>query len=191
MTIFFISDTHFGHANILTFTRDNGTTKVRPEFATVEEMDETMIARWNARVRPTDHVYHCGDVAMYRPSLLKVMPRLRGHKRLIRGNHDIFPTKNYLKFFDEIHGCRVFGRTLFTHIPIHPASLGRFDANVHGHIHEREEYGPRYLNISVERIGYQPVSLEEIREQIAIRTQGEPSTPPALLTARSAVAAER
>lgn len=165
MTVWFISDTHFGHANILTFADEQGR-RVRPEFASVEEMDEQLVTNWNASVRPSDHIYHLGDVAMRRQDVERIMPRLHGHKRLVRGNHDIFKTAMYYRFFDEIYGSRVLDGMLFTHIPVHPQSLGRFRANIHGHIHERKEYGPGYLNISVERTGYQPLSLEEISARV-------------------------
>ena len=51
---FYISDTHFSHANCLAF--DN-----RP-FKTVEEMDAEMIRRWNAVVNNVDLVYILGDL---------------------------------------------------------------------------------------------------------------------------------
>lgn len=150
------------------------------DFASIEEMDETMIDRWNMVVKPSDHVYHLGDVAMKVSEMDRVMPRLKGHKRLVRGNHDIFPTEKYLKYFDEIHGVRVFEGLLLSHIPIAPWSFGRWTkANVHGHVHlsepliydvptSRGETGfskmARYINLSVERTDYSPVSLETVRK---------------------------
>lgn len=165
--IWVISDTHFGHANILTFKNLDGS-PVRP-FSSVEEMDETMADRWNSIVRPQDHVYHLGDVAM-RKEHLATVGRLNGHKRLVRGNHDIFKTKDYLKYFEEIHAVRVLDRLIFSHIPIHPESMGRFAANVHGHVHGLPQgtYGPKYYNVSVERTNYSPVSLEELKRRIKI-----------------------
>ena len=130
--IFIISDTHFGHANILTFSNADGS-PVR-SFSCVEEMDQHMIDRWNSVVRPQDHVYHLGDVAMKRP-YLDTIGKCNGHKRLVRGNHDIFRTKDYLKYFDEVYATRVLDGMIFTHIPIHPESMGRFGVNVHGHVH--------------------------------------------------------
>ncbi len=45
---FYISDWHYGHANVLAF--DN-----RP-FKTIEEMDNALVERWNAVVKPGDTV---------------------------------------------------------------------------------------------------------------------------------------
>ena len=177
--LWFVSDTHFRHANILTFKRSDGSF-VRPGFVDCVDMDETMIERWNSVVKPPDHVYHLGDVSMMRPRFVRnQLNRLNGHKRLIRGNHDIYKTKEYLEFFDEIYGMRVLDNIIFTHIPIHPASLGRFAANVHGHTHanpdldnhsRKKEDGTitqvPYINVSVEQINYTPVSLEWIKARI-------------------------
>jgi calcineurin-like phosphoesterase family protein len=158
MTIYIISDTHFGHENIIKYSS-------RP-FANAAEMDEAMVANWNAVVKPSDHVYHLGDVAMRAQHLDAVMPRLNGHKRLVRGNHDIFKTKKYLKWFEEIHGMRVMDNMLFTHVPIHPGSLGRFRANVHGHTHESTALAFPYVNVCVEQTGYTPISLEYLSAKV-------------------------
>jgi len=162
--LFVISDTHFGHANILNFKQEDGS-PVR-SFSCVEEMDQHMVDRWNSVVRPQDHVYHLGDVAMRKQDIATV-DRCNGHLRLVRGNHDIFPTKEYLKFFDEIYGVRVLDGMILSHIPIHPESLGRFKVNIHGHIHGSPAYGPRYFNVSVEAIDYTPVSLEDLKKRLS------------------------
>lgn len=161
--IFIISDTHFGHKNILTFKRTDGS-PLR-DFKDCSEMDELMVQRWNETVKPCDKVYHLGDVTMSRDSL-DILGRLNGHKRLVRGNHDVQNTGAYLKYFDEVYGSRVLDRMILTHIPIHPESLGRFVANVHGHIHASSGYGPKYFNASVEVIDYRPISLEDIKKRL-------------------------
>jgi calcineurin-like phosphoesterase family protein len=85
--IWIVSDTHFGHANILTFKSPDGS--LMRAFASTAEMDDHMIQQWNAVVRPQDHVYHLGDVAMRRDQLPTVKA-LNGHLRLVLGNHDIY-----------------------------------------------------------------------------------------------------
>jgi calcineurin-like phosphoesterase family protein len=180
---FFIADTHFGHGNILTFKRNDGT-PLR-EFASIEEHDETLIKNWNAVVRPVDTVYALGDIIIHRRNM-PILGRLNGKKRLIRGNHDIFPTKEYMPYFYEILAYRVFNDTpkkfICSHIPIHPESLSRWSANVHGHLHSNQvnwevesaggsftttEKDPRYVCVSVEHTNYTPLHLDEVLERIA------------------------
>lgn len=170
-TVFVISDTHFDHANMLKFRTSNG--ELCRIFDTVDDMNEYMIEAWNKRVRPQDHVYHLGDVALGRKGLGMVR-RLNGHLRLVRGNHDVYDTKYYLAAgFKEIYGIRVLDDLIFSHIPLHPESVKPRWTNVHGHIHNNlafEPYtpllGPKYFNASAEVLHYIPRSLEEIRAEI-------------------------
>lgn len=141
---------------------------MRP-FASAEEMDEHMVDQWNQTVRrPSDKVYHIGDVALKRVDIATV-GRCRGHKRLVRGNHDIYPTKAYLPFFEDIYGTRVLDGMIFSHIPIHPGSIRANWTNVHGHVHNNVpalHIGPKYLNVSVEVTDYRPLAFEEVRQRI-------------------------
>jgi calcineurin-like phosphoesterase family protein len=155
VTIWLISDTHFGHENIIKYCS-------RP-FASADEMDEALIANWNSVVKPQDHIYHLGDVAVSQNRLHKVMPRLAGHKRLILGNHDNHaPIKDYAQYFDKILVWRLFKPFILTHIPIHRESFGKATINIHGHTHEKPPYSADYINVSVERINYTPIALEEL-----------------------------
>lgn len=164
---FFISDTHFGHANALTFTVDDVGTLMRPGFADVNEMDEHMVKCWNDRVRPQDKVYHLGDVVMHKRSL-PILARLNGTKILIRGNHDVEPASKFLEYFKDVRGTHSIDKLILSHIPIHPESIGRWRANIHGHLHTYSVGGasgtpdPRYMCVSVEQIAYTPISLHEI-----------------------------
>jgi calcineurin-like phosphoesterase family protein len=163
--LFIISDTHFNNANILNFKRQDGS-PVRT-FSSVEEMDEVMVERWNSVVRPQDKVYHLGDVSMSKVGIATV-GRCNGHKRLVRGNHDTHPIKEYLKYFEEVYATRVLDHMLFSHIPVHPDSIGKHHANVHGHIHNplHDHYGPKYYNVSVEVIDFTPIALEDLKKKI-------------------------
>lgn len=79
--IYFTSDHHFGHKNIIKFSE-------RP-FKDVTEMDEFMIQKWNEKVNPEDEVYHLGDVGLNAPDKLKkILDRLNGKIYLISGNHE-------------------------------------------------------------------------------------------------------
>ena len=98
-SVFLVSDTHFGHTGVCRFTRNDGE-KLRP-WTDPDEMDEAMIKAWNERVKPTDKVYHLGDVVINRKALA-IMRRLNGDKVLIRGNHDIFKDEDYRAHFREL-----------------------------------------------------------------------------------------
>ena len=180
--IFVTSDSHFGHINMLTFTREDGVTPVRPEFATVAQMNEALIERWNAVVRPQDHVYHLGDVALSLTAAREFVPHLNGHKRLVLGNHDQPDARAYMAMgFKKVFSSRLLDDVLLTHIPIHPKSIPAYClGNIHGHIHERAEFGPRYLNVSVEQTEYAPITLETARAVLRLRRAAadDPFTPP-------------
>jgi len=75
----FTSDTHFGHANIIRYCK-------RP-FATVEEMDEALIANINAKVKPDDRLYHLGDFAKQNISYYRNAINCK-NVMIILGNHD-------------------------------------------------------------------------------------------------------
>lgn len=172
-TTFLISDTHFGHEKTCTVFKRKDGTPLRP-FASAEEMDEAMIARWNERVRPSDKVYHLGDVVINR-KFLKVLDRLNGDKVLIKGNHDIFKLEDYYPRFRDIRGYHVLNGMILSHVPVHTDSIERFGTNIHGHLHEhrvtkldygREIVDPRYHSVCVEHVNYAPISLEEVMDRI-------------------------
>ena len=83
MNIFFTSDLHFNHKNLLHLGQG------RP-FKTIEEHDEAIIQNWNSVVTKSDLVYILGDVSLGCPQekLIDYFKRLNGAKHLIIGNHD-------------------------------------------------------------------------------------------------------
>jgi calcineurin-like phosphoesterase family protein len=162
MNVFVTADTHFSHEGICRFLNGDGS-KLRPWDA-VAEMDEEMVKRWNEVVRPTDKVYHLGDVVINRRALA-ILDRLNGDKVLIKGNHDIFKLTDYTKYFRDVRAYHVMDRMIFSHIPVHPDSKGRFKANVHGHTHANQIPDPWYVCVCVEHTDYKPIALEEIRSR--------------------------
>lgn len=185
--IFLISDHHFGHNNILTFTRNDGS--LLRDFDSVEAMDEHMIEKHNSVVRPQDKVYFLGDVTMGKRGFAS-LARLNGEKVLIKGNHDKEKLSLYMQYFKDVRGSHQFDGMLLTHIPVHTNSLGRWPTNVHGHLHSnvvtkteiysngclgpgfsREVPDTSYFCVCVEQIDYTPVSLEDLKLRIAARKE--------------------
>jgi calcineurin-like phosphoesterase family protein len=173
-----ISDTHFGHSNILNFTDSETGELIRgARFSTVEEMNETMIENWNRVVKPGDTVYHLGDVFFgNKDTFRSLWARLTGAKRLILGNHDDakFFIRNGLvekvTVWKEFHEYGL----LLSHIPLDPSGLLRHRhniyseekqmlLNVHGHIHQNPSPTEHHRCVCVEQIDYTPINIEELR----------------------------
>jgi calcineurin-like phosphoesterase family protein len=140
-------------------------------------MDEFMVRAWNERVKPTDKVYHLGDVVINRKSL-KTLARLNGDKVLIRGNHDIFRDDEYREYFRELRAYHVMNGMILSHIPVHSDSLGRFGVNIHGHTHANRVMLPgfngkptdivdvRYHCVCVEQTDFAPILFEDVIKRI-------------------------
>lgn len=163
----FISDTHFFHANILKFTDDNHNV-IRP-FNDVTEMNEYIIRKWNNTVAPNDKVYHLGDVTFkYGREFNELMSRLNGQKRLILGNHDKIKGTDLMRWFEKVDLWKGFKEGDFTcsHIPLRLENLRDGKFNVHGHIHQNVMEDPHYINVCVEQWNYTPVNYDEIVKKI-------------------------
>lgn len=163
--IFFISDLHLGHTNILKFSPSR-------EGTTIEEHDEWIIDSFNSVVGKKDKTYILGDIT-FKEDLLKKVGRLNGNKFLIRGNHDTNRTVEYLKYFQEVYGLVKKHGFWLSHAPIHPQEL-RGLQNIHGHVHSNSiltlDNLPdlRYINVCVEALNGIPISLDEVNEKYKI-----------------------
>lgn len=164
--IYFISDLHLGHKNILDFNQ-----RVHSD---IEEMHVAITEKWNKKVRKdSDIVWVLGDVAMTESSL-EWLNFMNGSKRLILGNHDTFDYSMYYKYFDKVmHFHKGYKGMVLTHIPIHPNELvyRSWKYNIHGHIHHESlnNLGPQYFNVNMDIVGYEPIHLDEIREVLIAR----------------------
>lgn len=187
MTTWFTADLHLGHANIIGYSN-------RP-FADVDAMDEALVERWNARVRPDDTVWVLGDVAMGRiDESLPLVARFHGRKLLLAGNHDrCFAghgeraerwVARYLDAgFAEIHqgtiALDVAGhRVLACHFPyrgdshdhdryVHERPTDDGSWLLHGHVHERWRQRDRMINVGVDAWGWAPVDEATIAQLLA------------------------
>lgn len=161
----------FGHENILKFkTADGNPLRV---FDSVDHMNETMVENHNSVIKnDNDIVYHLGDV--FFGEGWKVLPRLRGRKRLILGNHDTAKSQYILNNFQKILMWRMFPEfnMLLSHVPVHPGSLEMKNlVNVHGHLHKNlvkngDQIDERYINVCVENINFTPIHLDELESRI-------------------------
>jgi calcineurin-like phosphoesterase family protein len=124
-----------------------------------------------------------GDVVINRKSL-QILDRLNGDKVLIKGNHDIFPLKDYVKYFRDIRAYHVMNGCILSHIPVHKDSIARFGANIHGHTHGNrvrklrgvnvktgellysDVIDPDYFCVCVEQTDYRPISFEDVLQKI-------------------------
>lgn len=170
--IWFISDTHMGHANILKFKRDDGN-PLRP-FTSLDQMHECICDQWQSVVKPQDKVYHLGDVAMGPGAQrgLRLIDSLNGHKRLLLGNHDDLGIPSYMGVFENIYASRRMDGMLFSHIPIVlSGGSGKIKACVHGHYHYNPSPPGPYLNVSVEWTAYKPIHFDEIKQLVAAGQQ--------------------
>lgn len=182
--LFFTSDTHFGHQNILQYAQ-------RP-FSNTKEMDETLIANWNRVVKPGDTVFHLGDFAFGEiPVIKKLVEQLNGNIILIRGNHDRKPEK-LAEVFHELHEqltIVVAGqRVLLNHYPF-LCYNGTYSAcrptwQLFGHLHlkpggsgadfERVVHCfPYQYDVGVDLNNYAPVSWQTVRERILFQIQNK------------------
>lgn len=163
---FFTSDPHFGHAKIIEYCN-------RP-YASVEEMNEGLVAEFNKVVGPNDFTYFLGDMS-WGPFDFN---RLNGQKALILGNHD--NRQQLSKYFDsigvysELRGFLPKGNILaLMHYPIESWNR-KFHGSVHlhGHTHGTgDNSGLLRFDMGVDCWNMKPVSFEEVRQLIPIRKE--------------------
>lgn len=170
---FFIADTHFGHKNIIEYQ------KKERAFASIEDHDAELIKRWNSRVTKNDTVWVLGDFCLSRKRL-DIAGQLNGKKNLVLGNHDFYPTEDYLLYFDKLYGAVSMYNLILTHIPVHEEQLTRrYEYNLHGHLHSyrvmcktyKQKIDARYVNVSVEQINLTPITLDELGVEIKKRSK--------------------
>jgi calcineurin-like phosphoesterase family protein len=172
---FFVSDTHFGHANVIKYCD-------RP-FESVEGMNRTLVANWNSVVQQDDIVYHTGDFSfMNEKETEKVIQQLNGRKHLIRGNHDkMFKKSDALhKYFEsvsdykEIHVHLKDGSSqmiVLCHFPMitwHKIHRGSW--MIHGHCHGNLKPYPmkaKIMDAGVDPCGFFPISLREVEQHMS------------------------
>jgi len=155
-SVFVISDLHLNHENIISYCK-------RP-FDSVREMNRVLIKNWNYIVKPDDTVYFVGDMALGNSD--KFIEKLNGNIYFIWGNHDV--TDDVDSMYESLPLSYKGIEFLFVHDPV-MAPAGFEGWIIHGHHHNNQPniypfFDPekKRVNVSVELVKYQPVSLDYI-----------------------------
>ena len=174
--VFFTSDTHFYHTNIIEFCK-------RP-FMDIEAMNETLIANWNKVVGTNDIVFHLGDFCLGDSAKWnRLLDRLNGEIYLILGNHDL---KNFRKSYAE----RFKSVAMQMNIEVHNQKIclnhypflcydGSYDGvwQLFGHVHTNRNHTgndtarlkmlfPTQYDVGVDNNDFTPVSFAQVKEVI-------------------------
>lgn len=143
--VFFISDLHFYHTNIIKYCN-------RP-YSDVDEMNADIIKRWNSVIHKGDVVWNLGDFAFVKKhekdKIKKLVSKLNGKQYLILGNHDRRISRN-LRFWYDLGFEKVYDKPvlfqdqyILSHEPLkskHHLDLnGTQLKNIHGHIHNSNQ----------------------------------------------------
>lgn len=183
--IYVIADTHFSHNNIIKYCN-------RP-FENTSLMNQYMVEKWNNIVKPNDIVFHLGDVGFgLKEQLIPLITNLKGHKILLRGNHDysrgniywgdlgfelvykrgIITLRQFLEdvsnlYQEDISSFKKYlDKVVFTHQPI---ECSNDILNIHGHIHNApldNIYNiENHYCVSVEMVDYTPQTLQNILDK--------------------------
>ena len=173
---YYISDTHFGHYNIIKHCH-------RP-FKTAEEMDNAMIKNWNDTVSQNDTVYILGDIAFSKTDPMEYLKQLNGKKIVVVGNHDYDISKNRKKYIESktLYGIYDYleikdfvnnqpYKIVMSHYPMVEWN-GFFRGSIHlyGHIHNNEQNNAyrvmsmieNAFNVGADVLGFRPRTLAEI-----------------------------
>jgi len=171
--IWFISDLHFNHRNIIHYCG-------RP-YDTVETMNRDLIVNWNMNVGSRDTVYCLGDFGLVRkdmPHPREYLKQLSGTIVMVQGNHD--DPKQWTRDgnanpFDPRGIVEVrWNHLIFVlcHYPMESWNRQHYGSvHLHGHVHNNDAHLkkiPNRINVSVERIDYRPISVVEIMEEFYI-----------------------
>lgn len=163
--VYFTSDLHLGHRGIIEMQN-------RP-FEDIQEMNQVLIRNYNSVINKNDTVYILGDISHHLPveSANGLIKKLNGKKILIKGNHD----KEYdWSLFEEVSEFKTISVNGCYFALMHYPMLSWPKKNsgsiqLHGHIHEREEYnlqnredGIRRYDVGVDANYYYPVSVKQI-----------------------------
>lgn len=167
--IYFTSDWHIGHQNIIEYCK-------RP-FPTADKMKHFILSNYNKTVTQEDTVYFLGDLAIVGPAqknfIYTFIHSLPGTKHLILGNHDKLDAFDYEEVgFKTVHTALDIGDYILVHDPA-KVIVDHTKRWLCGHVHTlfKKNRNGNVLNVGVDQWGFFPVSMEEVNK--AFETDNE------------------
>lgn len=160
--IWFWSDTHFNHKNILAYEPSR-------HFDSVEEMNQALVNAWNSTVAQNDAIYFLGDLAMGRhEDIVSIFQQLHGNIHLVVGNHDDTKTRNLPWSSVETLTELKVSKRLFVlcHYPLEVWNRGHYGSfHLHGHSHGHSFKTGRRMDVGVDALPFfRPIHMDEVVE---------------------------
>lgn len=175
--IWFTSDTHFGHTNIIDYLD-------RP-FTDINTMNQIMVDNWNKLVKPDDIVFHLGDFAITNTKTVKhIINSLNGTIHLVKGNHEktVFKPKHVREMFETVSDILEitviddelslgFIPVVMCHYPMVSWNKKQHGSwHLYGHVHGRlDHYHPNAIDVGVDVREFCPMYYQEVKTLITKR----------------------
>jgi calcineurin-like phosphoesterase family protein len=171
----FTADFHLGHANIIRYCS-------RP-FPTVEDMDQAILERLNASVKPNDILYFLGHFCMGRQApVLAYRRRIRCKKIFaVPGNHDkeARKLKEEFSWLDNLAEVSIHGQPIvLCHYALRVWNRSNYGSwHLYGHSHGRLPEGPKSLSmdVGVDTHDFRPWHYDEIAHMMMRKAQAQQS----------------
>lgn len=131
----------------------------------IENMNNDMIAKWNARVSDKDTVYHLGDFTFRNLGL--ILPRLKGKIEFVKGNHDkALMESDYRNMLPDIREVKVFDKTfVLCHYAMriwHKRHYGTLHLYGHSHGNLPDDPSSLSFDVGVDCHNMTPLSFDEV-----------------------------
>ena len=175
MSIYFSSDTHFGHDREFIFGPRG--------FKDINEMNEAIVRKFNAIVSDEDELYLLGDCILGDTEQnIEYLKRLNGKIHIILGNHDTMARQSAYKSLNNILDVKYADMIkiktengtfnfYLSHFPTHTANLddhgelSHMIINLYGHTHQKTNFymdNPTMYHVGVDSHGCFPVEINDI-----------------------------
>lgn len=144
-------------------------------------MNEALIEIWNETVKPTDHVYHLGDIIFDFADIQDVFSQLNGSIDFLNGNHDknktvdeivrVAPSRfrNLHGPYHEVYPGKGLPPLILCHYPMRTWNKSCHGSiHLHGHVHGKSEPLGKSVDVGVDatwitgKAEYRPFSLTEV-----------------------------